>query len=118
QPTLNQILHDESKGGHDYFLQLTTDSPHWGGLSGATPSEARSWGKVKDAVLNNVVVYSCASLTLPLIAQYVLTRCKPRPQRRLYDRLGKIVGELRESAGANERLRKTYKDYYEFPPVE
>lgn len=118
QPTLNQILHDESKGGHDYFLQLTTDSPHWGGLSGATPSEARSWGKVKDAILNNVVVYSCASLTLPLIAQYVLTRCKPRSQRRLYDRMGEIVRELRESAGANERLRKTYKDYYEFPPVE
>ncbi|GJM25566.1 MAG: deoxyhypusine synthase [Phycisphaerae bacterium] len=118
QPTLNQILHDESKGGHDYFLQLTTDSPHWGGLSGATPSEARSWGKVKDAVLNNVVVYSCASLTLPLIAQYALIRCKTRSQRRLYDRLDEMVAELRSVADANETLRSTYKDHYNFDPLK
>ncbi len=118
QPTLNQILHDESKGGHDYFLQLTTDSPHWGGLSGATPSEARSWGKVKDAILNNVVVYSCASLTLPLIAQYVLIRCKPREQRRLFGRLDALVEELRASAASNPVLRKTYSDHFEFPSVK
>lgn len=96
QPTLHQILRDESKGGHDYVLQLTVDSPHWGGLSGATPSEARSWGKVKDAHRNNVVVYSCASLTFPLIAQYVLTRCQPRPLRRLYARLDELTKKLRE----------------------
>ena len=98
QPTLHQILMDESKGGHDYFLQLTTDSPHWGGLSGATPGEAKSWGKVKDAYVNNVVVYSCASLTLPLIAQYVLTRCKPRPHRRLFPRIPALTEELRNAA--------------------
>ncbi len=118
QPTLSQILHDDSKGGHDYFLQLTTDSPHWGGLSGATPSEARSWGKVKDAVLNNVVVYSCASLTLPLIAQYALTRCKPRQQRRLYDRLADMVADLKSSAAVNKTLQETYEDHYDFPPVK
>lgn len=98
QPTLHQILMDESKGGHDYFLQLTTDSPHWGGLSGATPGEAKSWGKVKDAYVNNVVVYSCASLTLPLIAQYVLTRCKPRKHRRIFQHLPRITEELRSAA--------------------
>lgn len=96
QPALEQFLNDPSKGGHDYFLQLTTDSPQWGGLSGATPSEAKSWGKVKDARINNVVVYSCASLTLPLIAQYVLTRCKPRPLRRLLNRLPEMVAELKK----------------------
>ncbi len=63
-----------------------------GRLSGATPSEARSWGKVKDAVVNNVVVYSCASLTLPLLAQYVLVRNRPRPARRLYSRLAELTG--------------------------
>jgi deoxyhypusine synthase len=97
QPTLHQILGDPSKGGHDYFLQLTTDSPHWGGLSGATPSEAKSWGKVKDAHRNNVVVYSCASLTFPLIAQYVLTRCEARPLRRLLPRIDGLVAELRKT---------------------
>jgi deoxyhypusine synthase len=112
QPTLHQILYDQSKGGHDYFLQLTTDAPHWGGLSGATPSEARSWGKVKDALVNNVVVYSCASLTLPLIAQYALIRCRPRRQRRLYDRLDQMVADLRAAAAGNEQFRKAYGALY------
>lgn len=105
QPTLHQILHDKSGGGHDYFIQLTTDAPHWGGLSGATPSEARSWGKIADANVNNVVVYSCASLTLPLLAQYVLIRNKPRPLRRLYKTLDAAVEALRSSAAKNPQLQ-------------
>jgi deoxyhypusine synthase len=113
QPTLNQILLDRSKGGHDYFLQLTTDSPHWGGLSGATPSEARSWGKLKDAFKNNVVVYSCASLTFPLIAQFALMRAKPRKQRRLFSRLEELTTVLRESARNNDELRKQYPDIFD-----
>lgn len=98
QPTLHQILMDTSKGGHDFFLQLTTDAPHWGGLSGATPGEARSWGKVKDAYVNNVVVYSCASISFPLIAQYALVRCKPRAPRRLFGRLDEMSTTLRDAA--------------------
>jgi len=108
QPTLHQILMDPSKGGHDFFLQLTTDSPHWGGLSGATPGEARSWGKLKDAFINNVVVYSCASLTFPLIAQYVLTRAKPRRQRRLFRRLDEMTETLRRMARDNPELRRVH----------
>lgn len=113
QPTLHQILLDESKGGHDYFLQLTTDSPHWGGLSGATPSEARTWGKVKDARENNVVVYSCASITFPLIAQYVLVRAKPRTHRRLFTRLDEMTQTLRKTASANRRLREQYPEIFD-----
>jgi deoxyhypusine synthase len=99
QPMLSQILRDPVPlDGHDYVLQLTTDAPHWGGLSGATPSEARSWGKIKDATENNVVVYSCASLTLPLLAQYVLARNEPRPLKRLYPQLGTISERIRRLA--------------------
>jgi deoxyhypusine synthase len=105
QPTLHQILFDDKGGGHDYFIQLTTDSPHWGGLSGATPGEARSWGKIQDARVNNVVVYSCASLTLPLLAQYVLIRNKPREPRRLYQSLDRAVSELRRRASDHPELR-------------
>ncbi len=112
QPTLYQILNDTSKGGHDYFLQLTTDSPQWGGLSGATPSEARSWGKLKDARQNNVVVYSCASITFPLIAQYALVRCQPRPQRRLFSRLPEMMDTLRQAAAVNPVFRATYEELY------
>ena len=114
QPTLHQILMDTSKGGHDYFIQLTTDSPQWGGLSGATPSEARSWGKLKDAHRNNVVVYSCASITFPLLAQYALLRNEPRKHRRLYPRLGELVDKLRESAKANTAFRESYRGHYGF----
>ncbi len=113
QPTLWQILRDETKGGHDYVIQLTTDAPHWGGLSGATPQEARSWGKIKDATRNNVVVYSCASLTFPLLAQYVLGRCRPRSQKRLFPRLGDLVAELKDDAAKNDCFRKDYADRYD-----
>lgn len=116
QPTLHQILRDPSKGGHDCFIQLTVDSPHWGGLSGATPQEARSWGKIKDAHRNNVVVYSCCSMTFPLLAQYVLTRCKPRPLKRLYDRLPDLVGELQDKALANSELLEQYGAYRQRSP--
>lgn len=34
------------KGGHHYAIQITMDSPYWGGLSGCTFEEAQSWGKV------------------------------------------------------------------------
>jgi len=105
QPVLQQVLNDPTKGGQDYFLQLTTDSPHWGGLSGATPSEAKTWGKVKDARKNNVVVYSCASITLPLIAQYVLIRKKPREHRRLLGRMNELVATLRDSAMETTQFR-------------
>lgn len=109
QPTLHQILYDEHGGGHDYFIQLTTDAPHWGGLSGATPAEARSWGKIQDATINNVVVYSCASITFPLLAQYVLLRNKPRPMRRLYQTIDAAVGSLRDHAAKNPELQGEIK---------
>lgn len=113
QPTLHQILYDTTKGGHDYFIQLTVDAPHWGGLSGATASESKSWGKVKDARKNNVVVYSCASLTFPLIAQYVLERCEPRTPRRLYARIDEMVEVLRTNARRSDKLREIYPELFE-----
>lgn len=116
QPTLHQILYDPSKGGHDYFIQITTDSPHWGGLSGATPSEARSWGKLKDARINNVVVYACSSIAFPLIAQYVLVRNRPRKPKRLYRRLAELVDQMRGAAARNRRVAEVLRRY--FDPLE
>ena len=45
QPTLWEV-YGIPKGGNDFFIQITTDQVVWGGLSGATPAEAVSWGKV------------------------------------------------------------------------
>ena len=92
QPTLWQILED-NQGGHDYFFQVTADAPHWGGLSGATASEARSWGKVKDASLNNVTAYCDASIALPLVTAWLLATQKPRRRRNL---LAKKEGAMQE----------------------
>jgi deoxyhypusine synthase len=112
QPSIHQMLLDKSKGGHDYCLQLTADPPHWGGLSGATPSEAKSWGKIRDAEKDNVVVYSCASITFPLIAQYALARVNPRPHRRLYKRLDEVTDELREAARNNSELKAEHPELF------
>jgi len=101
QPTLWQILNDD-KGGHDFFIQITTDSPQWGGLSGATPSEAKSWGKVKDAVKNNVVVYSDATIALPLLCAYVLSEKEPRKRKELYKKRSEFLLDL------EKRFRKTH----------
>lgn len=111
QPTLWQIFQD-NKGGHDYFIQLTTDAPHWGGLSGATPQEAKSWGKIKDATKNNTVVYSCASITFPLLCQYARLNNKPRIQKNLYQKRDEFVKELVDSAKINKDVLESYKNAF------
>ncbi|MFH1470733.1 MAG: deoxyhypusine synthase [Candidatus Micrarchaeota archaeon] len=103
QPTLWQILL-ENRGGHDYFIQLTTDSPQWGGLSGATPQEAKSWGKVRDAKRNNVVVYSCASITFPLLCQYILSKKRPKKRKDIYAKRKDYVNRMSDVAKKNKTL--------------
>ena len=110
QPTLWQILRI-NKGGHDYFVQLTTDSPQWGGLSGATPQEAKSWGKIKKEVKTHSVVYSDASITFPLLAQYARQSCKPRKRKELYLKLKEYSEKLKEEARKNEK-NIDYRDIY------
>ena len=110
QPTLWQILRI-NKGGHDYFVQLTTDSPQWGGLSGATPQEAKSWGKIKKEVKTHSVVYSDASITFPLLAQYARQSCKPRKRKELYLKLKEYSEKLKEEARKNEK-NIDYSDIY------
>jgi len=94
QPTLAQIF-DINKGGHDYFVQITTDSPQWGGLSGATPSEAVSWGKMRiEEIKNHVVVYCDATIAVPILATYALSEMEQRETKQLYKRLPAYVSEL------------------------
>ncbi len=96
QPQLWEVL-GINKGGHDYFIQITADAPHWGGLSGATPSEAVSWGKIKpDQLPDTVVVYGDSTISFPLLAAYALSRAEPRPLKRLYDRREELLAALRD----------------------
>ena len=105
QPQLWEVLGIQ-KGGHDYFLQITADAPHWGGLSGATPSEAVSWGKIKPDQLNSaVVVYSDSTIALPLITAYAVSKAQPRPRRELFIRREALLQELKEAYAAGKEVR-------------
>src|SRR5918912_43162 len=78
--------------GHDYFLQVTDARPDSGGLSGATPGEAVSWGKVDPERLPDAVVcYVDSTVALPIITAYALARHDPREPKRLYDRRGEFM---------------------------
>jgi len=94
QPFLWECLGVE-KGGHDYFIQITMDNPAHGGLSGATPSEAVSWGKINPEELKNtVVVYSDITLAVPILFSYALEKAEPRQRKNLYDKRLQLVYEL------------------------
>jgi deoxyhypusine synthase len=86
--------------GHDYFLQVTDARPDTGGLSGATPAEAVSWGKIDpDRLPDAVVCYLDATVALPLLTAYAHARHAPRPLKRLYDRREAMMARLRREAG-------------------
>ncbi len=100
EPQIQEVL-GLDEAGHDYFIQVTDARPDTGGLSGATPGEAVSWGKVDPEKLpGTVVVYGDSTLVAPLLAAYALAKREPRPLRRLYDRRETMLGRLREAHAA------------------
>lgn len=105
QPQLWEVLGIQ-KGGHDYFIQITADAPHWGGLSGATPSEAVSWGKIKpDQLKSTVVIYGDSTIALPLLTAYVVSKAHPRPRRELFARREELLNELKEAYKSRKEAR-------------
>ena len=105
QPQLWEVL-GINKGGHDYFIQITTDAPHWGGLSGATPSEAVSWGKIKPEQLSStVVVYSDSTIALPLLTAYAVSKAEARPRRELYAQRASLLKDLKEAYESGKSVR-------------
>ena len=94
QPMFSQIMNIDTEG-HDYFIQITADAPHWGGLSGATPSEAISWKKIKPNKLkNNVVVYCDVTIAAPIIFSYILSKGCNRTLKRLYKKRFEYMDKL------------------------
>ncbi len=78
EPQIQEVLRIKEYG-QDYFLQVTDARPDTGGLSGATPSEAVSWGKVDpDRLPDAVVCYTDTTIAMPLLTHYALARHKPR----------------------------------------
>ena len=94
EPQIQEVLGISEKG-HDYFLQLTDARPDTGGLSGATPAEAVSWGKIDpDKLPGTVVCYLDNTVALPLVTAYALAKRQPRPLKRLYDRRTAMMADL------------------------
>ena len=95
QPTLWEV-YGIPKGGNDYFIQITTDQVVWGGLSGATPAEAVSWGKVNPGVLPDTVVAYCDStIAFPLFCEYAVGSPHNRRARRdLVHKRDALVADL------------------------
>ena len=96
EPQIQEVMGIEGRG-HDYFLQCTDARPDSGGLSGATPGEAVSWGKVDPESLPDCVVcYLDSTISLPLITAYALSRAPRRKPKRLYDRREEMLEMIRQ----------------------
>ena len=72
QASVQAEFYSSGIGGHSYALQIVADVPHFGGASGSTLTEARSWGKVA-ADADQVTVNADATLALPLLTTALVT---------------------------------------------
>jgi len=107
EPQIQEVM-GIAERGHDYFLQCTDARPDTGGLSGATPGEAVSWGKIDPENLPDCVVcYADSTISLPLITAYALSKAPRRKRKRLYDSREEILDRLRRQylkSGAIEKI--------------
>jgi deoxyhypusine synthase len=111
EPQIQEVLGIDERG-HDFFLQLTDARPDTGGLSGATPGEAVSWGKIDpDMLPGTVVCYLDNSVSLPLLTAYARARRAHRPLRRLYGRRDAMNRRLLEEyrAALETRDRRAHE---------
>src|SRR5437764_10675443 len=105
EPQIQEVL-GLAESGHDYFLQFTDARPDTGGLSGATPSEAMTWGKVDpDKLPDSVTCYVDSTIALPLLTAYSLSRREKRTPKRLMDRMPELMKAL-SATYADRRVRE------------
>jgi deoxyhypusine synthase len=105
EPQIQEVL-GLAEAGHDYFLQFTDARPDTGGLSGATPAEAMTWGKVDpDKLPGTVTCYVDSTVALPLLTAYALTRREPRPLKRIMDKLPDLTRRLEAEYAAVRKRR-------------
>jgi deoxyhypusine synthase len=114
EPQIQEVMGIDERG-HDYFLQVTDARPDTGGLSGATPAEAVSWGKIDpDRLPDAVVCYLDSTVALPILAAYALDQHAPRTPRRLYDRRDAMMQRIRdeyEKSARNESSQEAAREH-------
>src|ERR687897_562560 len=101
-PALHQILKIK-EGGQDYLIQLTDARPDTGGLSGATLQEGKSWGKIKTSHKDNIIVYGDSSVYFPILCSYVMSACKHRKHKQVYDKKNRWVEEMKKIYFKNKK---------------
>ncbi|MCX8090693.1 MAG: deoxyhypusine synthase [Verrucomicrobiae bacterium] len=105
EPQIQEVLRIKEYG-QDYFIQVTDARPDTGGLSGATPSEAVSWGKGDPTRLPDAgVCYTDTTIAMPIFTHYALARHKPRKLRRLYDQRDKAMKALRREYFLHNKVK-------------
>jgi deoxyhypusine synthase len=105
EPQIQEVLRIK-ECGQDFFLQVTDARPDTGGLSGATPGEAVSWGKVDPTKLPDAVVcYTDTTIAMPILTHYALAKHKPRKLRRLYDQREKMMKALTKEYFAHNKVK-------------
>ena len=98
EPQIQEVLGLDEKG-HDYYLQFTDARVDTGGLSGATPAEAVTWGKVDpDRRPDAVVCYVDSTIALPLLTAYAMKKIKARTPKRLYDHRETLLQNMKAAA--------------------
>ena len=105
EPQIQEVLRIK-EFGQDFFIQVTDARPDTGGLSGATPSEAVSWGKVDPTKLPDAVVcYTDTTIAMPILTHYALANHKPRKLKRLYDQRGRMMKALTKEYFAHNKVK-------------
>ena len=98
EPQIQEVLGLDEKG-HDFYLQFTDARVDTGGLSGATPAEAVTWGKVDpDQLPGTVVCYVDSTIALPLLTAYALAKRKKRKPKGLYHRREELLKNMTKAA--------------------
>jgi deoxyhypusine synthase len=106
EPQIQEVLGLDEKG-HDYYLQFTDARVDTGGLSGATPAEAVTWGKVDpDRLPDAVVCYIDSTVALPLLTAYAMKKRKPRSLKGLYHKREELVATMKDAATKTGNLVK------------
>src|SRR5512141_1680537 len=103
EPQIQEVLMIP-EAGQDYDINITDARPDTGGLSGAPPSEAASWGKIDPTQLEETVTaYVDVTVAFPMLTAYVLQTTKPKKLKRLYDRGEELRKKLIESYMENNK---------------
>lgn len=97
EPQIQEVLMIP-EAGQDYDINITDARPDTGGLSGAPPSEAASWGKIDPTKLDETVTaYLDVTVAFPLMVAYTIQTTKPKKMKRLYDRGDELHKKLIKS---------------------